>query len=143
MRAEEILKKIAVSFFVIVTGIVCSMYLFCLIFYPDVVFSLADIGRILLMAAAGDLPFLLFLSRKELNKKQMLVRQVIHFVVLSAVLLYLAARWDWVDLRSAGQIAAFLLAILLVYVAVFFIDSFRDKKLTEKLNERLEERRRS
>lgn len=143
MRTEEILKKMAVSFFIIVTGIVCSMYLFCLIFNPNVAFSLTDIGRILLMAVAGDLPFLLFLSRKELNKEQMLVRNVIHFVVLSALLLYLAVRWDWVDPKDGGETAVFLLTILLVYAAVFFIDSFRDKKLTEKLNERLEERRRS
>ena len=143
MRAEEILKRMAVSFFVIVTGIVCSIYLFCLIFYPNAMFTLSDIGRILLMAAAGDLPFLIFLSGKELTKKQMLVRKAIHFVVLSTILLYLAARWDWVDMKDGREIAVFLLTILLVYAAVSFVVRYRDKKLTDRLNERLKERRRS
>jgi hypothetical protein len=143
MRAEEILKKMTVSFFVIVTGIVCSIYIYCLIFNPDAVFTLADIGRILLMAVAGDLPFFLFLSGRELNKKQMLLRKVVHFVVLSAVLLYLVFRWDWVDPKNGKGIAVFFLTILLVYAAVFFVSRYRDKKLTSKLNERLKERRRS
>lgn len=143
MRTEEILKKMAVSFFVIVTGIVCSFYLFCLIFYPNAVFSTVDIGRILLMAVAGDLPFLLFLSGKELSKKQMLVRRIIHFIVLLAILLYLAIRWNWVNPKNIEEIAIFLLTILLVYAAVSFVSRYRDKKLTEKLNERLRERRRS
>lgn len=143
MRAEEILKKMAVSFFVIITGIVCSLYIFCLIFNPNAVFTLADIGRILLMAVAGDLSLLLFLSGKELDKKQMLLRKAIHLVVLSAALLYLAARWDWVDPGNAEEIAVFLLSILLVHAAVSFVSRYRDKKLTDKLNERLKERRRS
>ena len=55
MRKEELVKKMIDSFFMITTGIVTSMYVFCLIFNPDVRFTLADIGRIILMAAVSDL----------------------------------------------------------------------------------------
>ncbi|HOO27539.1 MAG TPA: DUF3021 family protein [Lachnospiraceae bacterium] len=143
MWLEEILKKMAISFFIIVTGVVGAIYIFCLIFSPDAVFSLTDIGRIFLMAAAGDLPLMIFLSGTELTKKQMVLRKSIHFIVLSGILLYLAIRWDWVDPKSIKEVAVFLLTVLLVYVVVFFVSGYRDKKLTYKLNERLREKYRS
>ncbi len=143
MRAEELLKKMASSFFIITTGVVISMYVFCLIFNPDAGFSVADIGRILLMGIAGDLPLILFLSRRELSKKQMLLRTIIHLVVLSSILLYFAFLWDWVNPKSAGEIAVFLTSVVLVYAAVMLINRYRDKKLSDRLNDRLKQRYRS
>ncbi len=143
MRAEELLKTMVHSFFLITTGIVISMYVFCLIFYPDASFSLDDIGRILLMALAGDLPYVIFLSSRELDKTQMLLRKIIHLIVLSAVLLYFASLWDWVSLHSSKEVAVFLSSVLAVYVAVFLATHYRDKKLTNKMNERLNEHYRS
>ena len=143
MRAEELLKKMISSFFMIATGIVISMYVFCLIFYPDVSFMLADIRRILVMAVAGDLPLVIFLSRRELTKNQMLLRTMIHFVVLSGVLLYFAFLWDWVDPANTKEIAVFLISVVLVYTAVFLTNRYRDKKLGDRLNDRLKQRYRS
>jgi uncharacterized membrane protein len=111
MRAEELLKRMFHSFFLITTGIVISMYVFCLILNPDASFSLDDIGRILLMALAGDLPYVIFLSSKELDKTQMLIRKIIHLIVLSAVLLYFASLWDWVSLHSSKEVAVFLSSV--------------------------------
>ena len=143
MRAEELLKTMVQSFFMITTGIVISMYLFCLIFYPDASFSLDDIGRILLMALAGDLPYVIFLSRREFSKMQMLIRKIIHLIVLSAILLYFASLWDWVSLSSTKEVTVFLATVLAVYVAVFLANNYRDKKLTDKMNDRLKEHYRS
>lgn len=140
MRIEEILKAMANSFFLIVTGTVCSMFAFCMILHPNAVFTLADIGRILLMGIAGDLPYLLFLSGRELNRKQMFVRTLLHVFVLLTVLLYLAVQWDWVNLQNTEEVVVFVLTVLLVYTAVFFVTKYRDRKLTDKLNERLKER---
>ena len=143
MRAEELLKTMVQDFFMITTGIVISMYVFCLIFSPDASFSLADIGRILLMALAADLPHVIFLSRRELSKMQMLIRKVIHLIILLAILLYFASFWDWVSLNNAKEVAVFLSSVLAVYVAVFLAGSYRDKKLTDKMNDRLKEHYRS
>jgi len=143
MRAEELLKSMTQDFFMITTGIVISMYVFCLIFHPDASFSLDDIGRILLMALAGDLPHIIFLSRREFSKMQMLIRKIIHLIVLLAILLYFAFLWDWVSLSNTNEVAVFLASVLAVYVAVFLAASYRDKKLTIKINDRLKEHYRS
>lgn len=143
MRFEELIKNMIRSYFVIVTGITASLYVFCLLVNPDAVFSLSDIGRILLMALVSDLPYAIFLSHRELGKKQMLVRMIIHYIVLSAILLYFAFLWDWVSPGSAQQVSIFLVLVLAVYIFVSLMIRFRDKKLTDKINSRLKERYRS
>ena len=78
MPVRDLLKVMFQSFFVIVTGVTLAMYLSCLIFYPEAVFSPVDIGGILLVGLLSDATFLVFCSRKELGKKKMLLRFCIH-----------------------------------------------------------------
>lgn len=140
MRAEELLKRIIGSFFMITTGIVISMYVFCLIFNPDVRFTLTDIGRIILMAAVSDLALIIFFSRRELDKKQMFMRYIIHFIVLSSMLLYFMFLWDWLKPRDAKEITVFLITVLIVYVVIFMTNRYKDRKLSDKLNDKLKQR---
>ncbi|MDF2999953.1 MAG: hypothetical protein K0Q48_72 [Bacillota bacterium] len=143
MNAEELLKTMFRSFFVITTGALTSMFVFCLILYPEARFTLHDIGRILLMAAFTDLAFLIFYSGKELGKKQMYLRQAVHLPVLLAIVLYLAGRWDWVNLNRVNEVFVFLSLFLVVYAVVCAITAYQDKKLADRLNRSLRERYRS
>ena len=140
MSIDELLKSMLRSFFVITTGIVASMYVFCLIFNSDVSFSLDDIGRVLLMAFASDLTFLLFYSRKELGKKQMLIRHVIQLLVLLAVLFYFAQLWGWVIISRPTEVVVFILLVIVVYAAALAVATYQDQNLANKLNDTLKER---
>ena len=140
MNGHDLVRTMVRMLFLITTGVVISMYFFCLLFAPDASFSLSDIGRILLMSVAGDLPFVVFYSKKELSKRKLLVRQAIHIPILLTVLLCFAFRWEWVSIHNAKQIAVFVVLVLVVYAAVDLAVSLKDKKLTEKLNSRLKER---
>lgn len=140
MRIEEILKTMFYSFFVIATGIVASMYVFCLIFYPNVSFSLNDIRAILITALACDLPFFIYYSKRDLSKKQMFIRTIIHFFVLLTVLIYLSHLWNWISLNEPREVAIFVLLVVVVYVIVSSIISYQDKRLAKKLNDNLKER---
>lgn len=140
MRIEELLKNMLRSFFVITTGIIASMYIFCMVFYPAVNFTLNDIGRILIMALASSLLFFIFYSRKELGKKHMLIRQAIYLPVLLGVILFFAWRWDWVNVKNPKECAILILLIIGVFVAVLAANTYQDKKLADKLNDRLKKR---
>ena len=140
MHFADLMKTMFRNFFVITTGITASMYIFCLIFTPDVVFSLEDIGRILLMAVAGDLPFIIFYSRKEPDKKQMRIRFAIHIPVLLAILLYFAHLWDWVSITDPVEVTVLILLIMVVYATVLATGAYLDMKTAEKLNESLKKR---
>ena len=143
MSGRELFTAMLQAFFMITTGIVVSMYVFCLIINPNASFALDEIGKILLMAFVSDLPYVLFFSRKELSKKQMLIRQVLHLSALLAVLLYLAHLWNWVNLNSLKEVTIFLVLVLIVYTIIFVATAYRDKKLADKLNDKLKERYRS
>ncbi|MGL4607516.1 MAG: DUF3021 family protein [Eubacteriaceae bacterium] len=140
MRIEELLKNILRSFFVITTGIIISMYIFCMVFNPAANFGLNDIGRVLIMALASSLLFFIFYSDKELNKRQMLIRQAIHLPVLLGVLLFFAWRWDWVNVKNPKECGILILLIIGVYVVVLATNTYQDKKLADKLNDSLKKR---
>ena len=140
MRIGDLVKTIVRSYFVITTGIVTSMYVFCLIFNRDALYSLDDIGRILLMALASILPFFIFYSHKELSKKQMLIRQAIHVPVLMTVLFYFAQLWDWVNMNHPKEIVVFIVLVFVVYAVVLAVATYQDKKLADQLNDRLKQR---
>ena len=140
MRIGDLLRTMIRAFFVIATGIVASTYVFCLIFNQSAVFSLDDIGKILLMAFTSDIPFFIFYSRRELSKKQMLIRQIIHLPVLLAVLFWFAWLWDWVNMDRPNEIIVFVLLIIIIYAIVLAAAVYQDKKLADKLNDRLKQR---
>lgn len=143
MNAENLLKTMFRSFFTIATGIIASMYVFCLLFYPNASFSLHDIGGILMMAFVSDMPYLLFYSHKELSKKQMYIRKSVHLTVLLSVVLYFACLWNWISLNHTREVLVFILLFLFVYILVFVTSRYHDQKLADKLNHRLRERYRS
>ena len=140
MRKEELLKTMVRSYFVITTGVAVSLFVFCRIFSPDAVFSLRDVGRILLMGLWGDLPHLIFLSSRELDRKQMLLRSILHALVLTGLLLTCAIRWQWINPASVPEVAVFLLSVFGVYALVIIMTDRRDRKLTDRINLRLRER---
>lgn len=140
MPLKDLLKMMFHAFFIITTGVVISMYVLCLLFNPNGAFSPVDIGGILLTACISDLSFLVFCSEKELSKKQLLLRFSIHILVLSAILLYLAYLFKWVNIKSPQQIAAFILLVLGVYAGTFVISFYQDKKTADKLNDSLKRR---
>lgn len=140
MNFETLLKEMARAFLIIVTGIVAGNYAISLIFTPDAFFPVSHFGRILLCALLSDFPYIIFYSPKELSKRQMFIRHVIHGIVLLAVLLIMASIWNWIDFGNPFEMAIYLLVIAAIYVVVYASSYFADKKTADKLNEGLRER---
>lgn len=133
MQLEDLLKAMLRSFCVITTGIVASMFMFCLIFYPDATFSLADIGKVILMGLISDSLFIIFYSPKELDKKQMLIRNIIHLLALLFTLIYFANLWNWIELSNFKEVMVLAILIMSVYIIVYAINTYKDKKMADKL----------
>ena len=78
VQLQYIWKEMIRSYFTATTGIVISLYLVCLLFYPDGAFSPPDIGRILLTAFFCTLPCVaIFLLKKPAGNEQSYSRPVI------------------------------------------------------------------
>ena len=120
MPVRDLLKVMFQSFFVIVTGVTLAMYLSCLIFYPEAVFSPVDIGG--------------------LGKKKMLLRFCIHIPLVVAVVLWFAWRWNWINIYRAAEVAVYILLILGVYAITLAVSFYQDKKTADRMNDSLKER---
>lgn len=137
MSITDILKMMRSSFCVIAVGVMASSTVFCYIFFPDERFGLDMFLKIFLMAFLATLPYLVFYSKQELSKSQMLVRHILHFIILISILMYCATRWEWIAVTKFSEVAVYIVCVLIVYVIVMYINYQRDKHIAEEMNEKL------
>ncbi len=132
------IKDMLLEFLLIIAGILLCTAVFCTVFYTDAQFGVEILWQIVALAFLCTLPGFVFFSKKELSKKQILIRQVIHLCLLLIILLFFAYFWEWLSPRSVVQPVIFIVMFALVYTMVGYFSYKRDKKTAKQLNERLE-----
>lgn len=137
MELRELLKRMINSYFVIYGCSMMGTLLYCLIFMPDEVYNIEYFEWMLVFSLAGDLPTMVFYSKKELTEKQWRVRLIIHFVLLEAVLLVMAKYMKMY--RTFLQGAVFAGIVLLVYVLVRAVCFAGDFQTAKNINDKLKE----
>ncbi len=133
----ERLKRLLLDFMLITAGITLSAAVFCTLFYRDALFNIELLWQIVLLSFLCTLPSLVFTSKTELTKKQMLVRQIIHLGILLTLLLFFALRWEWIESDKIVHIIVFILLIAIVYTVVTYFTYVKDKMVAKMLNDRL------
>lgn len=139
MDLMELLRRMARSYPVIVTGALLCTVVFCSIFAPSAPFGVEMFRQLLFIGVVGVLPHAVFYSKKEISKRGMLLRYALHMLLLLSLLLICAIRWEWVDANSLPQIGLFVLLVLAVYAVVLLTVMRKDQKTADRLNERLQE----
>ena len=140
MSLREIGGMMVRAFCIIVTGTVFGIWLGGIILMPDGRFIPLGFGHILLTAFVAVLFFLLFYSKKDLTRTQMLVRIVIHFCTLSPTMILLVYHWNWIPKGNLVFLAAAVFFYLLIYAAVFFGVLVKDGREAKRMNEALRQR---
>ncbi len=139
MELRDLIKKILFSYPAIYGCSMMATFVFCMVFYhEDAVFGMDYFGLMLLFSLAGDLPILVFYSKREMSQKEMNVRLLIHFLLLECVLMVLGRFFGLY--KSFLQGVFFFFIVLVVYViiraSVFCEDIRRAKQLNDALAER-------
>ena len=137
MELQQLIKKLIISYPLIYGGAMIATLIYCLVFEPDASFGLDYFGWMLLFALAGDLPSVLFYSRKELTRRQWNVRTLVHFLILELVLLIFAQKLELYHTFQQGLFFAAL--VLAVYLIVMFGCFAGNSAEAKKINERLKE----
>lgn len=132
------LKNMLLDFLLITAGTTLSATVFCTIFSQDMTFGIELLWQLAALSFFSTLPILIFHSKKELTKTQMLTRQIIHLCVLLTILIFFAYYWEWIDAGSIIQPIVFVALVAVVYITVTYFAYQRDKKVAILLNERLE-----
>ena len=139
MEFREIVQGMFRSFFVIFSCSILAMYLFVLLFVGEVV-QIHDITGVLVLTILVTLAYFTLYSKKELSKRQMLLRNIIHFVVVSTLMLSGATFLGWISLGAPSQFIFFVCLFMGIYTFVTIMEIHQSKKLANRLNQKLQER---
>ena len=91
--------------------------------------------HMLLVGATSALPSFLFYFKKEPTRKQFILRIVLHFCCIEAVVLGEGWLLNWYDAPADMAIVAG--CVVLVYLAVWFITARSNNKVEHGINEAL------
>ena len=131
------LKLIRRTFIYILAGSIISTAIFITIFLPEVEFDVSLLWQVILMSILSATGSLIFESKKELGKKQMKLRQTVHFIYTTFIVFGIAILCGWVDVRNIVQIIALLLMFSSVYTSVCLVMFKRSEKEAKYMNQRL------
>lgn len=73
------------------------------------------------------------------SKKHFVFMTAVHYLLLSAVMIFLAANFGWISLDIGGALGM-MFDVAVVYVMVFIISYIISKKEADKLNDALEKK---
>lgn len=141
MSVKEILGMMARAYCIIVTGIVFGIWAGGTLLMPLARLSPRGLGHILLTAFVAVLFFFIFYSRRELSRREMILRVMIHFALLVPCMTLLAYLWSWLPKGEPAFFVAYLIIFLLIYITVFFGVFLKDVRLAARMNAALEKRR--
>lgn len=133
---KDAIKLVIMHFFIITVGVLFVISLANTL--DGVEYYTADYPwGIMLVGAITALPSLIFYSKKEISKKQMKIRFIIHFLVVGAIVLTLGYFWQWyTTIRYA--VFVFLMYVF-VYVIVLAYSFFIQYKTALSINKALKE----
>ncbi len=131
MKKTNLFSSMVRDYFIIFTAII----LVTALLNPSHAFTFREILLSALFALAGDLPALVYYTRKELSYKSKCIRTVVHFVLLEAVIITFGNVMGQVsEVRESVLLA---LEVLLIYVLVIFVTWLIDRKTAKDINQQL------
>ena len=139
-RVKAVLKDMVRHFFIIYTGTIFGTFIYCFIFARDVVFGIDYFIQVFCISVLGDLPLLIFYSKKELTRAQMKRRQILHFCMIEIVLL-IAGKWFGLYGDTLAQKGVFFAIVAFVYFLVLIFGCMMNAATADEINKRIEERK--
>lgn len=131
------LKKIIQIFFYVLAGSIICTAIFMTIFLPKLYFTVEVIWQVILVSAIASCGSLIFYSRHEISKKQMMLRFIIHYIYINTVVLGGAFLLEWVNARSMPQVITMVLLIAVVYFSITTSTFNDEKKMADNINQKL------
>jgi len=139
MDIRERLLKMVQTFFVTFTASMAAMYVYMLIFGIDTL-HINNITAVFIMSVLLNLTVLIFYSKKEISRLQMVARNCIHLLINIMILLATAIHMGWISPHQPMQIAVFLGLVVVIFSLMSLRGFYQSKKLADNLNRRLQER---
>lgn len=131
------LKLVFKTFIYVLAGTLISTAVFITIFDRNAELSVILLWQVICVSMVSSIGSLIFLSKKEISKKQMKIRQTIHFIFINIIVLGNAILCKWVDIDRILQMIAMLILVAIVYFCVCRVLFRQAEKEADYINQRL------
>lgn len=109
----------------------------------EVSWGMNDILGVLIIGIASGLLFGLFYIKKNISGRIMLVLQIIYFLILNSILLFVGLYLGWFVKEFSSIIKMEIIFVLIYFVVtllLYFFDFNEAKKINQKLQSRKKEK---
>lgn len=136
---RECIKEIAQMFFVINTGVTIGTSIFITFLQRDAELGVEILWQMIAVSLVTAFSSIILYSRNELNKKQILIRTVVHYISINIIVLGSGFLFDWVDGGESIKVIGLIVCIFIVYIFVWLNMYKSDEKMAKRLNQKIRE----
>ncbi len=112
----------------------------CIFNHGEVHYSVRDVFGILLMGVISGLSFSIYLIKKNMTKKDSIIFQIIHFLILNVTLMVIGLYLNWFE-KEFKSIFSMELMFTFVFLTVTSLVYIFDFNETKKINQKLKDRK--
>lgn len=131
------MKEIARTFAYVLLGVEIATATFISIFYPGTSLSVSLLWEMLASSFVCTLGNVIWWTEKRLGRTETVVRIVLHYLYINAVVFGSAFAFDWIDIGSIAMVLSMLMMILVIFVIVFLAIRHHGNKISELMNRSL------
>ena len=133
----NIIKSMFQVFIYVTAGNTIGAAIYITLFSRKDQFSYQLLWQIIGIAAVCALSNLIFMSKYELSKKQIILRYVIHYIYINIVVIGGAVLFRWINQGETVNIVFMFVLVAVIYACIITLISRHDFKIAEDLNEKL------
>ena len=108
----------------------------------DIKWALRDIWGVLLIGIVSGLFFGLFYIKKNMSGKQIVLLEILYFLILNVVLLFVGLKLGWF-VKEISSLATMEIMFVVIYFAVTFLVYLFDFNEAKKINKKIQDRKKS
>ena len=126
----------------VVTMIFIMITIFRKFFSPsgNLYMGLKDIWGVLIIGIVSGLLFGIFLIKKNMTNRQLILCEIVYFLILNSVLVFIGLNLGWFQ-KEVKSLAIMEIMFVLIYIIVTLLVYLLDFSEAKKINEKLQARK--
>ena len=133
----SIIKSMLQVFIYVTAGNTIGASIFLAVFNRDYQFNYEFLWQLVGIAAVSALGDLIFYSRKELSKKQIKLRFLLHYIYINIIVVGGAFILKWIEPGETTDIIFLFGLVTVIHICITAVVIKKDKKTAEDLNKKL------
>ena len=138
MNLRQFLLRKLMLFFTLSTLITVAIYILGASLDPAARFGYTGFLSPLIYAGACVIPSLVTWSKRELKPRELLLRELLQFLLTEAVVLGLAFRSDVIDTSRPAVVLGIAGSVLVIYLLVFLFSWLVNSAQAKQVNQELQ-----